>query len=189
MEDATDDIARVRIVTSLRAKYARMARLRDLHARAQRDPAFVEPDPRSEMLSLSDEYPGALREIDELPADVLRARLDALEAAERGPGAFAPWMRAQDAFHRAARGALCAKRWLGRTRDVTPSTTAAFVAAVSTMRWPEDAAAWADDLAALARPPRGRITALVFSRIALGLAITEEDARRLVFGGGRRTRA
>src|SRR5262245_19307987 len=89
-----------------------MLRLRLLHVRAYEDPAFREPDPTPAMAKLAKEFPGALREIDELPLDVLRTRIVELEAAARDDAFVAPWMHASWSFHRLARGALAAKRWL-----------------------------------------------------------------------------
>ena len=70
-------------VTDLRAlrdKYEQMLRLRQLHARAKTEPDFVEPDPRPVMAALARLYPGALREIDELPVELITARIEELTA-------------------------------------------------------------------------------------------------------------
>jgi len=165
-------------------KFERMLRLRELHARAHAEPGFQEPDPRAEMASLAREFPGALRELDELPIDVIRSRIDELGLAVGGSGALAPWMRAAAAFHRLARGALAAKRWVHR-RPLDPSARDAFVAATATMTYGEDARVWADDLAAVARPPRGRVIDLVMLRVAAELGIAEDEARRLLHPSSR----
>ncbi len=163
----------------LRAKYEEMLRLRLLHASGD------EPDPRRAMAALAGRFPGALREIDELPLDEIRGRIEALRAAEGDRSRVVPWMRATSRFHALTRGALCAKRWLGgrKTADV-----AAFARDLETLCYADDARVWAGDLAKIAAPPRGRITDLVFARIALELDVPEEDARTLVFGASRRTR-
>ena len=67
---------------ALRDKYEQMLCLRQLHARAKQDPEFVEPDPRSAMAALARDYPGALREIDELPIEDIERRIAELAAAE-----------------------------------------------------------------------------------------------------------
>jgi hypothetical protein len=62
-------------LASLRTKYERVLALRELHARAKSDASFAEPDPRTEMTALARSWPGSLRELDELPIDVIRARI------------------------------------------------------------------------------------------------------------------
>ena len=159
-----------------------MLRLRLLHARANREADFVEPDPRREMADLARAFPGALREIDELAIDVIRARIDELTAAEQQASRTAPWMDAHVRFHRLARGALATKRWL-EGRPLTPELHAAFAEATRAMSAAEreEAGAWADDLAAVAKPPRGRLMDLVYARLADELATDIKTARAAVF--------
>jgi hypothetical protein len=170
---------RVTDLRALRDKYERMLRLRQLHARAKEDPDFVEPDPRTAMADLARLYPGALREIDELPLDVIRARIDDLSAAEHDRSRVAAWMNAHATFHRLARGALAVKRWLAG-RPLTPELSRTFGTALATMPGSEDARSWAGDLAAIARPPRGRVMELVYVRLARELALDVSEARAAV---------
>jgi hypothetical protein len=162
-------------LTSLRTKYARLLALRELHERAKSDATFVEPDPRQEMTSLARTWPGSLRELDELPMDVIRTRITALDRALRDPSRIEQWMIAQAAFHRLARGALSAKRWLGKRKRITSDVRASFEEHA-----PRDARAWRDALADVASPPRGRLMDLVFARLASELDVSIAEARRLV---------
>jgi len=155
----------------LREKYERLLALRLAHDRAKRDGAFEEPDPRREMTEIAKRWPGALRELDALPLDELRARITALSSDEP----MAPWMRAQDAFHRYARGALAAKHWLGKRKRISAELTSEFRASAS-----RDARLWADALADIASPPRGRLMDLVYARVARELDVSIAEARRLV---------
>jgi hypothetical protein len=164
---------------ALRDKYERMLRLRQLHARAAKEPDFVEPDPRPAMAELARLYPGALREIDELPLDVIHARIDELVRAEGDRSLVAPWMTAQTSFHRLARGALAVKRWLAG-RPVTPEVHRAFARALDGMSGSDAARLWANDLAAIARPPRGRVMDLVYARLAGELGVDVSAARAAV---------
>src|SRR4051812_10405817 len=100
-----------------------MLRLRLLHDAG--DPE----DPRRAMAALACRFPGALREIDELPLQEITDRIDALRAAEADPAQELPWMRAIARFHALTRGALVAKKWLRGSR--TPDF-AAFAAVVPT---------------------------------------------------------
>ena len=170
---------RVTDLRALRDKYEQMLRLRQLHARAKDEPDFVEPDPRPAMADLARRFPGALREIDELPIADIEARIAELAAAEDDPSCVATWMTAQAAFHRLARGALAVKRWIaGRT--LTPELDRAFAEAVQVMVEREEALAWKDDLAAIAKPPRGRVMDVVYARLAGELGVEVNAARDAV---------
>ena len=172
---------------ALRDKYERMLRLRLLHARARAEPGFVEPNPRAAMAELARDFPGALREIDELPIDVIRQRIDAVAAAERDSSRIEHWMNAHIGFHRLARGALAAKRWL-EGRPLTPQLEAEFAGAAAAMPNADEAAAWASDLAAIAAPPRGRILDLVYARLARELGTDVASARAAVMPSRRSLR-
>ncbi len=171
-----------RDIAALRAKYEEMLRLRLLHD------AGDETDPRRAMARLAQEFPGALREIDELPIDEIRARIEKLSLVDEDESAIEPWMRAVSLFHALTRGALCAKSWLSGEKKVTPATRAAFLREVDSLCYANDARAWTHELSAIANPPRGRITDLVFARMALELGIDQARARFLVFGAARRAR-
>ena len=162
-----------------------MVRLREENA------AKTGGDPRSALSKLAARFPGALREIDELPMEVLSARLKALSSAEEDPSHVEPWMPAMAAFHRLTRGALSAKRWLDGKKEVDAPLRAAFAAATLASEVPsaEDARAWADDLHRIAAPPDGRITILVYERIGLAFGISPAEAKTLVFGVARAERA
>ena len=164
---------------ALRDKYAEM--------RALREARHDEP-PTARLASLAARFPGALRELDDRQLADIRAREAALDEAVGDATRVAPWMAACVCFHRAMRGALAAKRWLGRRRVVDDELRAAFRSAASSLPFPEDARAWADDLARVARPPHGRLTDAVFARVAAELHVTPKEARELVFGRPRRDR-
>jgi hypothetical protein len=180
---------------ALRDKYEQMLRLRQLHARAKAEPDFVEPDPRPAMAALARLYPGALREIDELPIELITARIAELDVAERDPQRIVAWMNAQAAFHRLARGALAVKRWLAG-RPPTGALEQAFAEKLRAMpeREREDLLEWKHELAAIAKPPRGRLMELVYVKLARELGVDRDAARAAVFPlsrslRGRRARA
>jgi len=166
---------------SLRRKYERILALRREHERA-RTGRHVERDPRRRLVRLAEEFPGALREIDTLPLEVIVERIDALASAERDPSRRAPWMEAQVHFHRFARGALAAKRWLRGRKHVDAALRAAFVDALPTMPRGADARAFADELDRIAAPSRGRLMDVVYARVAAVLGVSVDEARALVFG-------
>jgi hypothetical protein len=158
-------------LSRLRCKYEAMKALRDLHARAKEDPSFHEPDPKVQLAALADAFPGALREIDELPIETIAERIAALAAAENDEVAIAPWMIVQTTFHRLARGALATKRWLNGRKDPTEEDRASFVCALDRgeVGHASDARYWIDALATIARPPDGRLMRVVWEHVALEL--------------------
>jgi hypothetical protein len=161
---------------ALRDKYERILALRIAHDRRHE---VDEPDPRRALAALATEFPGSLREIDVLPREEIEARIAALLRAEAKSTAL-PWMEAQHLVHTLARGALAAKRWLGKRRTITTMHREAFLEAIDSGDLPREALAWEDDLARVARPPRGRIMDLVVSRAARELDLDERALRALV---------
>jgi hypothetical protein len=170
------------LCSRLLIKYERIRTLRIAHLRAsESDSSFIEPDPRAEMASLADEFPGALRELDRLTMEEIDRRVAALRAAEEDPTRVDGWMLAQHEFHRYARGALATKRWLS-TQATTPTSEleAAFRAALPALR--EEAALFATSLDEIAAPLRGRVMDIVYARVAGELGITERELRALLHG-------
>jgi hypothetical protein len=97
-------------------------------------------------------------------------------------------MSATVLFHSLTRGALCAKRWLAGRKQIDDGTRAAFDREAEALCYAEEARAWSADLHRIASPPQGRVTELVYERIAAALAIPAREARILVFGLPRRER-
>ncbi|MBS2018440.1 MAG: hypothetical protein JST00_36585, partial [Deltaproteobacteria bacterium] len=122
-----------------------MQRLRVLHAQARADATFREPDPRVAMTRLAREFPGALRELDELPLGSIEQRIAELDGAIGDATRIARWMRAMDAFHRHARGALAVKRWLAG-RSITGTTRDELARDLASLEHGDDARAWLDAL-------------------------------------------
>ena len=156
-------------------KYNNMRRLRILALEAPH------ADPGEEMALLAAEFPGALREIDELPLEEIDARIASLTRACGDLAAVEPWMRAVMSFHDLTRGALAAKKWLSGRKTVTSADRDELEKLARATSDGDAILTWLDDLAAIAQPPRGKITDLVFRRLALSLAVSEEEARALVF--------
>ncbi len=144
------------------------------------DEASPGGDPSSEMRALAAEFPGALRELDETPLEVLRERARELERCLRGECPPSPWMTATLRYHALTRGALAAKRWLGRTK--ASRSAADYAREISGTAYAEDGLAWAGDLARVASPPAGRLMTLVFERLASELGVTVDEARALALG-------
>ncbi len=86
-------------------------------------------------------------------------------------------------FHALTRGALCAKRWLRGKKSVDAGVMGAFESEVGASCYAAEAREWAGDLARLANPPRGRVTELVFEKLAAEVGGDVDGARRGVFDG------
>lgn len=120
----------------------------------------------------------------------IEARLSALEQAGVDPTQRVPWMQAQAEYHSLARGALAAKRWLGRERKVDGATMARFAthAEAHARRGNVELLAWTADLASVARPPEGKLTKVVFAKVAERLGVATNIARDLVVPAPPRSR-
>jgi hypothetical protein len=138
-------------------------------------------DPREDMAELAGRFPGALREIDELPLAEIDRKLSDLARAVADETQIAPWMNATARFHELTRGVLAVKRWLAGKKAIDNAVRAEFEAIANDLPYAADVVVWRDELEAIANPPRGKVTDLVFARIARELSIDEDDARRLVF--------
>jgi hypothetical protein len=169
---------------ALQAKYAEMLAMRIAHASGDEDPEAT----RIRMAQLASRFPGALREIDDLELAEIHRRIGAIADVLQEARETESWMEAVALFHAMARGALCAKRWLGKRKTIDASVEHAFARGLATMPFPEDARAWTHDLARIASPPRGRLVDVVFGRLAQTLGIDEAAARGLVFGTARAER-
>jgi hypothetical protein len=158
---------------ALEAKYREMLRLRAAveGGDAQRD--RDSDDEAAARRALAARFPGALRELDELPTEEIRARVAALASDVEPEWAFAVWR-----YHELTRAALAAKRWLAGARNASANANAG--------EPPDDALLFRDDLARIARPPHGRLSVLVFERLARELSLTPAEARARVFPYSRR---
>ena len=169
---------------ALRRKYEEIVRLRQQGECPEGSDALREM--RRGMAALAAEFPGALREADELSMGELLERVLALAEAEAGTAAVEPWMEAMARFHALTRGALCAKKWLRGRKQVDAEAAAAFLVAAHAFCYAAEASEWAEQLAQLATPPKGRLTEVVFDRMAIERGTSSDAVRRLVFLGLRR---
>ncbi len=125
------------------------------------------------------EFPGALRELELTPTEMLRRKAERVEAAATGAGA-APWMHVVWDFHAMLREALALRRFLRAEPGCSAEALRAHHAAL------DDAGAMVADAAAargaIERPPNGRLLALVWPALAGRYGIAEAVAREMVFG-------
>jgi hypothetical protein len=144
-------------VDDLRRKYDLLIELRE----------GKRPGGRDVLRALAKEFPGALRELDALPLDALRARRAATD--EVPPPGWVPWIAA---YHGLMRVTLALKRALPARGDVDSARVTALAAAAS--------APWGATLdeafvRAVRRPPQGRLGPLVFALLGAHFGAAPHD--------------
>jgi hypothetical protein len=139
-------------------------------------------DPRARMAALAAQFPGSLREIDEIPLGELERRVRILGE----PGPDEPWMLAHHAFHRLLRGALIVRKRLARTATNLDGAPADLDATLDD----PDALLWRESVEALAPREGLRLSRVVTRRLSQELSITAAELDSLLYAFGRtRTRS
>ncbi|MBI5517732.1 MAG: hypothetical protein HY909_28430 [Deltaproteobacteria bacterium] len=158
---------------ALAGKYDTLLALRGAHD------ATGEVAPREVLRALAARFPGALRELDRLPLEVLSRRAGALrEAAVTGDPAA--WMRWLWAFHGALRGALAARRAAGRARgEVGPDALGRLATEASRAAGMALSEGFVRDVCAL---PGGRLTAVAWRWVEARYGLSAGEARRALLG-------
>lgn len=154
----------------LRRKYAVLLELRE--GRRPHDPA--------QLRALATEFPGALRELDALSLEALRARHDALTDATSPP-----WVQWMAAYHGLMRLTLALKRSLPSRTAPSPARVTGLAAAASA-RW----GATLDEgfVRAVHRPPLGRLGPLVFDALGARFGEDPDALWQALFPTARRDR-
>ena len=133
--------------------------------------------PRSELLALAREFPGALRELDALPRAEIERRRAALRTALLGDPP-APWMTWMIAYHATMRAALFVKARLAATSGPSDETCRALAEeAARRFALPIDDAF----VRAVARPPARRVNAAVFERLGRELGVPADELWQALF--------
>jgi hypothetical protein len=140
-------------------------------------------DPQREMAELARRFPGALRELDELPPEMLEQRLAVLEAVCEDRAQPPQWVVLQISYHGLLRAVLRIKRLsAGRGR-----AEAAAVLAELTQRYapasdePDLGGFDHAALCAILEPPGGRLNPWVFARVAERHGVSPEIVRQALF--------
>ena len=141
------------------------------------------------------EFPGALRELDVTPAEILRVKaraveeeLQALRNAPRRESTRQDWMAIVIDYHATLREALAVKLWLAqrlpRGRSITPDLLEEFGRwhAAYPHRHGLIDQADASFLEKHRRPPGGRLHALVWGALSARYGIPQKDLEAAVFG-------
>jgi len=154
-----------------------LAKYHEMRAMRADDAAGSSGDPRPRMRALAARFPGALREIDELPEALLDARIAALEAARRGEAPLPRWARAAADYHGWMRAILRLRRVAGRLRDRQRALE--WIAGSYAPSEHEPAASELTRVVEqVLRPPRGRLNPWLFAHLAArhGLSAAELES-------------
>lgn len=133
--------------------------------------------------ALAAEFPGALRELDAMPAAELDARAVALEGCASLDDA-PPWAAPVAGYHGLMRVALALKPWLARrTVDDAGCEALGRVA-----RDGDGEALGGAFVRAVRAPPRGRLNVVVFERLGARLGVAPDAVWQAVFPTARADR-
>jgi len=160
-------------------KYQRLGELRRARTRGEPIP------PREVFKRLADEFPGCLNELDTLPLEAIEARAAALAGAAE-TGAVEPWMRWLFGYHALMRAALWTRMKLAprHVREGESARDDALV--VELCKGASRHAGFevdTDFVRAVARPPGGRLKALVFAELEGRFGAPSADIKRALFPG------
>jgi hypothetical protein len=163
------------LLARLAFKYEALGALRRARARGE-----AVPPPRV-FKDLAGEFPGCLNELDTLPLDVVDARAADLRRAVEG-GPIEPWMEWLAGYHAWLRAALRLKLRLARVGELDDDRADALARdAAEHTGAPVDAAF----VRAVRSPPKGRLAALVFTRLEAIHGAPALDIKRALFPRGR----
>lgn len=157
---------------ALEGKYAQLETLR--RAREKGEPV---PE-RAVFKALAERFPGALRELDMLPMDVIEKRRQALGMAITS-GLVEPWMSWMVAYHALVRVALWIKIRTAKQPDVTPERMVFLTQTITREFGFGVDEAFVKDVA---RPREGRINAVVLGKLEELFAVSAGEIRMGLFG-------
>lgn len=144
----------------LRDKYQRMLEMRRLHD------SGVAHDPRAQMRALAAEFPGALRELDELPLATIEQRVNQLSDVIEQRTAPQSWMVWMVNYHGHLRAALRIKRMALPRSDLDAALRMLQRDYVAAHDEPPLVVFDRETLMAVLKPANGRLSQWVFARIA-----------------------
>ncbi|NUQ77270.1 MAG: hypothetical protein HUU21_27355 [Polyangiaceae bacterium] len=163
---------------ALARKYKILGELRKARARGEG------VAPRNVLRDLAGEFPGALNELDTLPLDEIERRAERLAAALAGEPPE-PWMAWLATYHALFRAALSIKALSARARPLSPERARDLLEKAQSRAG--EAAPLVDEMfvRAIANPPGGRISAVVFARLSAASKTPASEIHRALFPGLR----
>jgi hypothetical protein len=180
------------MIAVLREKYREIKRLRVVDA--EHVASGHAHDPKPEMAALARKFPGALRELDELPMEQIDERLAALDEA-LALNCVPDWAALQVAYHGTYRFALRIKRLSARRGALDDEALARAIQRLLEQAASERTAAEPDEprladfdaaaLHAILRPEGGRLHLWVLRHVAHGLGVAPAAVSQALFARER----
>jgi hypothetical protein len=165
------------LLAALASKY------RTLHAlRVQLQP-LATAALRVQLASLAAAFPGALRELDQLPLELIALRLAAIQRVLAQAAEPDTWMRLQIAYHGFMRAVLRIRRGL-RARGATVIDARSELEALAYTPAEDEPPASRFDLLALQtirKPPAGRLNPWVMAQVAKDCGVSVEAVHEALF--------
>jgi hypothetical protein len=165
------------LLTGLRTKYLA---IRELRSAAALESSVA---PRAQLAALARAFPGALRELDQLPMDHVEARLLAIDRALAEGDEPEIWMRLQVGYHGFMRAVLRIRR-LSRGRPLEIVDAKSELLALRYDPASDEPPPERFDLEALQmirRPPGGRLNPWVFKEVARDHGVTPDLVQQALF--------
>jgi hypothetical protein len=164
-------------LAALREKYREIKRLRDEHARGSAG------DPKARMKALALRFPGALRELDELPMELIESRLATLDAVVTGALPAPEWVKLQIGYHALMRLALRIKRMARSNCDDRVGAILVELAAERLDVCGEPMLRGLDraEIEAILEPEGGRLNPWVYGHVAALHGVEPEQVLRALF--------
>jgi len=182
------------MIAVLRQKYREIKRLRMTDA--SHGASGQAHDPKREMAALARRFPGALRELDELPMERIDARLAELDAA-LDSGCVPEWAALQVGYHGTYRFALRIKRRAAQRGRLDDAAIDRAVAQLLTdaateglgvepneraeLDEPSLCELDASELRAILRPAGGRLHGWVLNQVARRAAVSPGEVSQALF--------
>jgi hypothetical protein len=166
-----------RLLSALQLKYQTLIALRHDAATQQR------AAPRAQLAALAAAFPGALRELDQLPMSCLEERLRALDSALGERAEPASWMWLQVDYHGFMRAVLRIRRQ-SRGRPSLIENAQSELAALAYEPADDEPPVHRFELAdlrAIRSPPRGRLNPWVLEQVARDHGVTPESVQEALF--------
>jgi len=140
--------------------------------------------PRAVLRDLAGEFPGALNELDTLPLEEIDRRAERLAAAISGEPPE-PWMAWLAGYHALFRAALSIKALSARSLPLSPERASSLLTRAQTRAGSATALLDEAFVYAVASPPGGRISAVIFDRLATAFGTAPAVIHRALFPGLR----
>jgi hypothetical protein len=164
-----------RTLGALRTKYRTLVSLRTAAG------PLTANELRPQLAALANAFPGALRELDQLPLDLIETRLRAIEGVLESRAELEPWMRLQIAYHGFMRAVLRIRRELRRQTELDPTQSTGQISYTPAEDEPPLSRFDVSALRIIQKPPQGRLNPWVLEQVALDCGVSVATVQKSLF--------